>query len=274
VRVGAPGTEVVRMMAVSGAMQGGGRRAVQGYALMMALLLVVLVSLATMVAVQNERQKVQREREAELLFVGSQFRSALQSYFAFPSKVPQYPASLQDLLEDHRSPNVVRHLRRIYPDPMTGQADWVLEKQQGRIVGIHSRSTQAPLKNSGFAMSERDFVDAATYAQWRFRAVAGVADTAAAGTATGLNATAPSVSTSPGASGSDSGSGSNTAGSSSGTPDTPQPPSNNSQIANCIQQYIYPQNNCNEVPPPAGSNYTSCRAALQEQYASCVSGNP
>jgi len=35
---------------------------------------------------------------------------------------------LEELLEDPRFPNTVRHLRKPFADPMTGQAEWGLAK--------------------------------------------------------------------------------------------------------------------------------------------------
>ncbi len=63
---------------------------------------------------------VQRDREAELLFVGKAYRDAIRSYYLIGSGAARYPDDIQDLIEDHRFPDVRRHLRRIYADPMTG----------------------------------------------------------------------------------------------------------------------------------------------------------
>src|SRR4249919_429740 len=57
------------------------------------------------------RTAVQREREAELLFVGKQYRQAIASYYASGQR--EFPARLEDLLLDPRFPDVKRHLRRL-----------------------------------------------------------------------------------------------------------------------------------------------------------------
>jgi hypothetical protein len=59
------------------------------------------------------------------------------------------PRSLEDLLEDTRLPMPVPHLRRVYPDPMTGEIDWVLVQGTGGIMGVHSRSTLTAFKKKG-----------------------------------------------------------------------------------------------------------------------------
>ena len=108
-----------------------------------------------------------REREAELLFAGNEYRAAIQRfYLAGPQR--QYPGSLEDLLKDPRRPGTVRYLRRLYPDPVTG-GDWVtIAGPQGGIVGVHSASEARPLRVSGFKPRDAAFEGAHKYADWKF----------------------------------------------------------------------------------------------------------
>lgn len=119
----------------------------------------------------------QQEREIELLFAGSALRQAIGAYYqATPGPVKQYPASLENLLKDPRFPDTRRHLRQLYPDPMTGNAEWVLIKApQGGIMGVASASEAAPLKRAGFRDPNRVFEDQAVrlkeklrYRDWEF----------------------------------------------------------------------------------------------------------
>lgn len=114
--------------------------------------------------------QVRRDREAELLFVGLQFERAIGSYFdRSPEAAKSYPKTLEDLLEDRRSGKVERHLRKLFPDPMTGSTDWGLVKRSdGRIIGVHSKSEGLPLKVADFAEEIETFADAASYREWRF----------------------------------------------------------------------------------------------------------
>lgn len=83
----------------------------------------------------------QTERERELLFIGGEFSRALQRYYdASPAEPKAYPARLEDLLEDKRHQVPMRHLRKIYVDPMTHNRDWGLVMSQGQIRAVHSRS--------------------------------------------------------------------------------------------------------------------------------------
>jgi len=111
-----------------------------------------------------------RSAEEELLFVGAQFRSALKSYYeATPLGSDPYPPSLQALLKDPRFPNVVRHLRQIYPDPITGRPDWLLVMSpSGEIMGVSSPSTQRPIKVAGFPAPFETFAGKTSYAEWVF----------------------------------------------------------------------------------------------------------
>ncbi len=108
----------------------------------------------------------QREKEAELLFRGNAYRAAVESYYR---KEQRYPQSLEQLLEDKRFPMPVRHLRRLYADPMTGAPDWALvEAPGGGFMGVHSRSEDAPIKTGNFSVKDQVFADAQRYADWKF----------------------------------------------------------------------------------------------------------
>lgn len=110
-----------------------------------------------------------REKEKELLFVGEQYRQAIGSYYEkTPGNTKQYPAKLDELIEDKRFPKPLRHLRRLYRDPMATDGEWELILQQGRIFGVASRSQEKPVKVAGFALDQQDFEGAERYADWRF----------------------------------------------------------------------------------------------------------
>jgi type II secretory pathway pseudopilin PulG len=119
-------------------------------------------------------QAQQREREAQLLWAGEQYRRAIVAYARHAADdANRYPATLQDLLLDPRSAAPRRFLRRLHDDPMSGSTDWALIRDaRGRIVGVHSRSAREPLKRAGFGAGQRGFERARRYADWRFTAVA------------------------------------------------------------------------------------------------------
>jgi type II secretory pathway pseudopilin PulG len=106
-----------------------------------------------------------REKEHELLFIGEQFKTALKRYQQRSANGNQLPKQLEDLLLDPRFPNVQRHLRRIYLDPMTGNAEWgLIKRPDGGIFGVYSLSKQKPLRLLNLADPDA----ALTYADWKF----------------------------------------------------------------------------------------------------------
>ena len=110
-----------------------------------------------------------REREQELLFVGDQYRKAIERYYyATPGFAKALPATLEDLAQDDRFPKSLRHLRQTYPDPMQGGDAWGVVRQGSRIVGVYSLSEQKPMKKSGFDPRYSEFASAQTYRGWRF----------------------------------------------------------------------------------------------------------
>ncbi len=113
----------------------------------------------------------QREKEKELLFVGSQYRQAIESFWnRSPGEPRRLPKNLDELLVDPRFPNTVRHLRRIYRDPMAPNAEWGLVREaDGGISGVYSLSEAKPFKRANFAGGAEAFQEAASYRDWLFR---------------------------------------------------------------------------------------------------------
>lgn len=142
----------------------------RGFTLAGALLLVAALGAGMAAYGEIASHAAQRDKERELLFVGSQFRQAIGAYYErTPGAVKRFPSSLEELLEDRRHPTPQRHLRRIYADPMTGRPQWgLVEAPGGGIIGVHSLSEAAPVKSGGFAARDAAFADAARYADWHF----------------------------------------------------------------------------------------------------------
>jgi type II secretory pathway pseudopilin PulG len=114
--------------------------------------------------------QIRRDKEAELLFAGDQIRAAIGRYYIeTPAGAHTYPASLQDLLQDDRWPQVHRHLRRLYVDPLTASTDWrVIAAPEGGIMGVASTSTGVPIKKTNFSRADLAFEQAECYCNWEF----------------------------------------------------------------------------------------------------------
>jgi type II secretory pathway pseudopilin PulG len=145
-------------------------RRAAGFTYIAVLALVAVLGVTLAAAGQAWHTVQQREKERELLFIGQEFRMALDRYARqTPRNGGRAPLRLEDLLQDPRAPGVKRYLRRIYVDPMTGSTDWGLVRgADGAIYGVHSLSSQQPLKTAGFAPVDRRFEGAARYSDWIF----------------------------------------------------------------------------------------------------------
>lgn len=109
----------------------------------------------------------QRDKEQQLLWVGDQFRNAIGAYFVNGS---QYPLTLQDLLQDDRSPVAHHYLRQLYRDPLTGEADWqlIMSPTGVGIMGVASSSKLTPIKQANFSDAEVGFAKKDCYCDWKF----------------------------------------------------------------------------------------------------------
>src|SRR3954466_10426864 len=88
-----------------------------------------------------------RDKEADLLFVGNQYRQAINAY---QKQVGGFPAKLDDLVEK-------KHLRRLYRDPLTNSTEWGIVPApdkgtiKGGIMGIYSLAEGQPFRTANFA---------------------------------------------------------------------------------------------------------------------------
>jgi type II secretory pathway pseudopilin PulG len=137
----------------------------RGLVMLTLLIALMLLSIALMGAFDVWSLQRRRETEQQLLFVGDQYRLAILRYYRAGRMLP---ASIDDLLNDTRVPVPLHHLRRAYADPVTGQNDWVLIYQAGRIGGLHSSSTDVPIKVARFPRQYEDFEGKQSYADWQF----------------------------------------------------------------------------------------------------------
>jgi type II secretory pathway pseudopilin PulG len=144
-----------------------------GFTYVGVLLLVSVAGLALASTSTVWHFEVQREKERELLFIGNQFRTALDRYAAAPLSTvgPRFPTRLEELLLDNRTPARLRHLRRIYRDPMTGGEEWgLIRTADGQIIGVHSLSDAPAIKQANFSTRDQGLTGRSTYRQWVFMA--------------------------------------------------------------------------------------------------------
>src|SRR5438128_1104187 len=91
------------------------RRRASGFTYVGLLALVVLIGLFLSAAGEVASTAGRREREAQLLWVGHQYRAAIARY---RNRNRAYPQTLEELLGPSAdAPLKVRYLRRLYRDP-------------------------------------------------------------------------------------------------------------------------------------------------------------
>ena len=146
----------------------------RGFGYLLLLFALALSGLVLAGLGQTWNQAAQRERETQLLFIGREFSEALASYRdRTPAGQLAAPGSLDELMEDKRFPYPVRHLRRLYRDPMTSETSWGTVLAQGRIVAVHSLSRGQPLREHlpEFVALQAGGPHQDGYSGWRFVAL-------------------------------------------------------------------------------------------------------
>jgi len=141
----------------------------RGFGYLWTLMLVAFMGVGSVIAGELYSMSVRRDRERELIFIGHEFRAAIERYYnSSAGGMQSYPLTLEELLKDPRFPNARRHLRRLYADPMTGKPAWGTIVINGRIVGVHSLSVKKPVKVDHFEDVDAGLRNKERYADWNF----------------------------------------------------------------------------------------------------------
>ena len=142
-----------------------------GAAYLMLLLTVMVMGIGLVAVSEVWHTTSQREKEQELLFIGNQYRQALELYYAQSpgGNAQRYPASLEDMLKDPRVPGTKRYLRKVFADPITGDKNWgLIRSPSGGIMGVHSMSVEEPIKKTNFSRVDKGFEGMKQYKDWVF----------------------------------------------------------------------------------------------------------
>jgi len=150
--------------------RGDVRRGERGFAWLLVLTMLAVASAAGAMVAQRWSDQSSREKERQLLRIGDAYARALADYRASsPGSDKRYPPSLEQLVLDTRFVGIRRHLRTLYADPLTGQADWVVVRDpRGDIIGVHSRSVLRPWARTPQPLDHTDLPAAERYADWIF----------------------------------------------------------------------------------------------------------
>jgi type II secretory pathway pseudopilin PulG len=168
----------------------------EGFTFLGLLFLIILMGLMAAAAAATWSFTGQREKELDLLYVGREYRIAIERYRAAHATEPQpFPTALAALLgDDHRlAPR--RFIRHLYFDPITGSDAWGLERNaKGGITGVYSLSERVPVRTVPVYADETiAFGDARSYRDWVFTATpkAGGAGPAGSASAPTTSASTP-----------------------------------------------------------------------------------
>lgn len=116
-----------------------------GYALMTLLFLSALVLILLGAEVPRILTQGQREREEELIFRGEEYRRAFARYYRTYGRLP---LKLEELAEPR---NRLRFIRKLYPDPISGDGRWRLIRvgPMGELVGSVTRQDRIQFQTPG-----------------------------------------------------------------------------------------------------------------------------
>jgi type II secretory pathway pseudopilin PulG len=151
-----------------------------GFAYVMLLIAVAILSMFAAGSLQLGSQLSRQDAEQALMDVGGEFQKALYSYSGAAAtsgvsgvnasaNTSKGPRTIEELLRDGRSVSTKRYLRKIYADPMTGSTQWgVVKDPAGFILGVYSKSTERPIKQTNFDSTQAHFEEAESYSKWIF----------------------------------------------------------------------------------------------------------
>lgn len=141
----------------------------RGLVLMALLIMLVLVGVSALTVTEFAATARAREQESQMLWVGEQYRAAIERYWkATPGLRKILPTSVDQLLLDDRFPSPVRHLREKYADPFDPSQELELIKWNNAIVGVHSTVERTAMKRSNFPPRYYTFEGAESTVDWRF----------------------------------------------------------------------------------------------------------
>ena len=145
-------------------------RSQEGFTYLSALFLVAAVGAGLAATGEIWSHARQREKEAELIWIGNQFKQAIGLYYQrSPGNVKRYPEKLEDLLEDKRYLSVQRYLRKIYVDPIAGKPTWgLVAAPGGGVMGVYSTAEGKPMKSASPVREDWSTRGSTSYREWQF----------------------------------------------------------------------------------------------------------
>jgi type II secretory pathway pseudopilin PulG len=149
------------------------RRTESGFTFIGLMIIVAVLAVASMATMTSAAGFSRRAAENELLAIGDEFNRAFLSYYnQSPGGSRRFPGSLAELVRDPRYPAINRHLRRIYPDPLTGKPEWgLIPAPGGGIMGVYSLATGQPMHRyplGSETVGQMNVQEVGSYQDWKF----------------------------------------------------------------------------------------------------------
>lgn len=141
-----------------------------GFTYVAVLAIVAIVGIALAAVGTRWADRMQREREQQLLRVGQLYAQAILAYHrGSPGSDKTWPKNLEDLLLDPRMLGTVRYLRAPYTDPMVpGQPLGLVRAADDTIRGVYSTNTAEPFTQGAVNLGVVVLSPAQHYADWQF----------------------------------------------------------------------------------------------------------
>lgn len=156
-----------------------------GFTYIAAIVLVTIMGIMLAAVGETTSIVMKREREAELMFRGTQYVRAIerwQNSGRAPGAMQQPTGpgaqqaapvrqltSLEDLAKpDTRFAGKVQYLRQLYLDPMTNKEFEPIKDPAKGIIGVKSTSHDEPLKQANFPLEFLEFEGKKKYSEWEF----------------------------------------------------------------------------------------------------------
>lgn len=145
----------------------------RGFTLIWVVIAIAVIATALAITGSVWEMDVRRAREAAMIRNAMQYVFAIEDYYRrSPGSVPQLPVDEKQLILDARYVGVVRHLRKLYPDPTNGGAPFrYIRDVNDRIVGVASDSDGEPVLKTTWTDGVHTLPVAAHYREWKFLAV-------------------------------------------------------------------------------------------------------
>jgi type II secretory pathway pseudopilin PulG len=140
----------------------------RGFTYLMALMIIMVMGIMLGMVGQSWKTIMQREREEELLFRGTQIIEAIGRWNKGAKHVKTPLRDLKDLVQDPRTLTTTRYLRKLYTDPMTGKEWKVINDPNLGITGVASTSDAKPFKVGNFPTGFETLEKKDKYSDWIF----------------------------------------------------------------------------------------------------------